>query len=57
MITQEKALVLIVDDIQTNIDFITEIISTIENTEIIGVNTGQQTLDFVNDRKIGRAHV
>jgi two-component system, sensor histidine kinase and response regulator len=51
MIAIEKTLVLIVDDIQTNIDFITEIVSTIENTEIYGVNTGQQTLAFVAEKK------
>jgi two-component system sensor histidine kinase/response regulator len=44
-------LVLIVDDIQTNIDFITEIIATIDNTEIDGVNTGQQAFDYVANRK------
>jgi len=43
--------VLIVDDIQTNIDFITEIVATIENTEIDGVNTGQQTFDYVAKKK------
>jgi two-component system, sensor histidine kinase and response regulator len=46
-----KMLVLIVDDIQTNIDFITEIVATIDDTEIEGVSTGQQTLDYVNKKK------
>jgi two-component system, sensor histidine kinase and response regulator len=46
-----KTLVLIVDDVQTNIEFITEIVGTLENTEIYGVNNGQQTFDFVSKRK------
>lgn len=47
---QKKSLVLVVDDIQSNIEFILDILTLEENTEVIGVNDGQATLDFVAKR-------
>jgi two-component system sensor histidine kinase/response regulator len=45
-----KSLVLIVDDIKTNIEFIADIISSIDNIEFLGANSGEETLSIAADR-------
>jgi len=42
----KKSLVLIVDDIKTNIEFISDIIATIDHIESIGTSTSEETLNL-----------
>lgn len=49
--SDKKALVLIVDDIRTNVEFISDIITTIDNTDVHGVNNGPAALNFIENNK------
>lgn len=48
---EKKSLILIVDDIQSNVEFIVDILSTLPGVEIHGVNDGKSALSFVSKRK------
>ena len=45
---KNKSLVLVVDDIVSNIEFITDILSTLEHIEVYGTHNGPSTLEFVS---------
>ncbi|MBN1951216.1 MAG: hybrid sensor histidine kinase/response regulator [Bacteroidales bacterium] len=45
-----KSLVLIVDDIPSNVEFLTDILGTMDDIEIQGVYNGQSTLEFISQR-------
>jgi two-component system sensor histidine kinase/response regulator len=47
----KKSLVLIVDDISTNIEFISDIILPMDNIEVHGVTSGNATFEFIDKRK------
>jgi two-component system sensor histidine kinase/response regulator len=46
----KKSVVLVVDDIASNVEFITDILCTLPNIEIHGLNDGEATLSFVRKR-------
>ncbi|MBN1599090.1 MAG: hybrid sensor histidine kinase/response regulator [Bacteroidales bacterium] len=46
-----NSIVLVVDDIKSNVEFIIDIISTIEHIDAYGVNDGGATLEFVKKQK------
>ena len=48
---KNKSLVLVVDDIVSNIEFITDILSTLEHIEVYGTHNGPSTLEFVSGHK------
>jgi signal transduction histidine kinase len=48
---KEKSLILIVDDIKTNIEFITDIITTSDQIETIGITNSEETLKTAIDKK------
>jgi two-component system sensor histidine kinase/response regulator len=47
----KKSVVLVVDDIPSNVEFIIDILSTLINIEIHGVNDGESVLNFVSRQK------
>jgi signal transduction histidine kinase len=47
----KKSLVLVVDDISSNVEFITDILITVEDIDVEGVNNGPATLEFVKKHK------
>jgi two-component system sensor histidine kinase/response regulator len=48
---KKKSLVLIVDDIKTNIDFISDIISSIDDIDFQTANNGEDTLAFAVEKR------
>ncbi len=48
---RKKSLVLVVDDIESNVEFITDILSTLEHIEVHGLHNGPSTLEFVSGHK------
>jgi two-component system, sensor histidine kinase and response regulator len=48
---EKKSLILVVDDIPSNVEFITDILSTIPAIEIQGLNDGISALSFVAKKK------
>jgi signal transduction histidine kinase len=48
---KEKSLVLIVDDVKTNIEFITDVIASSEHIESIGITNSVETLKIAIDKK------
>ena len=47
----KKALVLVVDDIQSNVDFLEDILATQDNLDVHGVNNGPSALEFIKKQK------
>ncbi|MFW5662860.1 MAG: response regulator, partial [Bacteroidota bacterium] len=47
----KNSLVLIVDDIKSNVEFIKDILSAIENVETYGLHDGGSTIEFVEKQK------
>ena len=47
---RNKSLVLIVDDIKTNIEFISDIISTIDDIDFQGASSGEETLRIATEK-------
>ena len=47
----KKALVLVVDDIQSNVDFLEDILASLDNLEIHGVNDGPSALKYIAQQK------
>ena len=47
----KKSLVLVVDDIPSNVEFITDILSSLNDTEIHGIYDGPSALDFIANHK------
>ena len=48
---RKKSLVLVVDDIQSNVEFIADILSSLKHVEVHGLNDGPSTLKFMAKRK------
>ena len=46
--SSRKSLVLVVDDIQSNIEFITDILSSVENIEVKGADNGKTALELIS---------
>jgi two-component system, sensor histidine kinase and response regulator len=49
--TDRKSIVLVVDDIQSNVEFISDILSTLPKIEIHGMNDGTAVLNFVQSKQ------
>jgi two-component system sensor histidine kinase/response regulator len=47
----KKSIILVVDDIQSNVEFITDILSSIPDIDIHGMNDGFEALSYVNKNK------
>lgn len=47
----KKSWVLIVDDVRNNVEFISDIVSGLEHTEVKGLTSGREALDFVRENK------
>ncbi len=48
---KKKSLVLVVDDIQSNVEFISDILLSIENIEVHGLNDGPSVLKYISKTK------
>jgi CheY-like chemotaxis protein len=48
---RNKSVILVVDDIQSNVEFIKDILAPIDDIEVHGLNTGPSTLKFLPKQK------